>query len=563
MPSDKKIMEAKKMLSKFGLQGAPVVDKSKIIGMITLGDIRKALKYRYGHASIKGYMSRSIIKIKPDTPLHVIQKTMFDKNIGRLPVLKGRKLVGIVTRTDVLKSVHRDIFKRHKTSTGRKRNAFNISVKMKKLLPKQILKLLHQIGQCANSQGYRAFVVGGFVRDMLLGVRNYDIDIVVEGDAMAFGKRIADICKASPVVYKKFGTSTVVMDWPKGLHRPPGAGPKFKIDFATARKESYEAPAALPTVEFSLLKDDLKRRDFTINAMAASINKGSFGQLIDFFGGEKDLENANIKVLHDASFIDDPTRIFRAVRFEQRFGFRIDKYTQDLIKHAIREGMFSKTQHHRIRDELVLMLQEKDPLKAIMRMKDLHELRFVHKEIRIQKNARKLFTGIKNSFKWYDNSTFKKRHVDLWLVYLMALLEKLNFKDTKAVCGKFAFRRSDRIRLLSCKKSYRKVIKLISSTKRTPPSRLYSALEKLSFEEILFIRAKVKGKLPLSRITDFFVRYNGIKTKIGGEDLKKLGMKPSPLYTKILTEVLHKKVDGELKTKKDELEYVKKIMAKL
>ena len=562
IPSDKKIMESKKMLSRFGLKGAPVMDKSKLIGIITLGDIRKALKYRYGHASVKGYMSRAVIKIKPDTPLHVIQKIMFEKNVGRLPVLKGRKLVGIVTRTDVLRSIHRDIFKKHKPMR-KKRSAFNISTKMKKVLPKQILKLLHEIGQCANSQGYRAFVVGGFVRDILLGVGNFDIDIVVEGDAMAFGKRIADMYKASPVVYKKFGTSTVLMDWPKGLSRPLWAKTKFKIDFATARKESYEKPAALPTVEFSLLKDDLKRRDFTINAMAASINKGSFGQLIDFFGGEKDLENASIRVLHDASFIDDPTRIFRAVRFEQRFGFRIDKYTQDLIKNAIRERMFNKTQNHRIRDELILMLQEKDPFRAIIRMKDLHELRFVHKKIKVQKQSKRLFAEIKDSFKWYDNSAFKKRHIDLWLLYLMALLEKLDFKDTQAVCDKFTFRRSDRIRLLSCKKTCKKVIKLISSSGKLRPSKLYSALEELSFEEILFIRAKVKSRTPLSKITDFFVRYNGVKTKIGGEDLKKLGMKPGPIYTKILTEVLHKKVDGELKTKKDELEYAKKLMSKI
>lgn len=553
--ADKKIKDARKMLEKLRLKGAPVMEKKKLIGIITLNDIRKALKHRYGHASVKGYMSRSVITIKPDTPLHMIQKTMFDRNIGRLPVIKNKKLSGIVTRTDVLKSVHRDIFKKSKPFE-KKRVRLNISTKLERLLPKEILKMLHVIGKCANREGYRAFVVGGFVRDILLSVKNFDLDIVVEGDAISFGRKVADLYKGSLVVYRKFGTSTVVMNWPKGVRKPNGAGPKFKIDFATARKESYERPAALPTVKFSSLKDDLQRRDFTINAMAASINKGSFGQLIDFFGGERDLENGVIRVLHEASFIDDPTRIFRAVRFEQRFGFRIDKYTRDLIRNAIREGMFSKTQHHRIRDELILMLQEEEPIKAILRMKELHELRFIHKEMLVRKSTETLFSGIKRAFRWYNKSAFAKRHIDLWLIYFMALLENLSFAETKAICEKFALRRSDSIRLLSCKKNQKKALNALS-LKSLLPSRVYSVLEPLSFEEILFIRAKAKSKLALSKITDFFAKYNRVRIKIGGEDLKKIGVKPGPLYTRLLKRVLYKKIDGEVRTKKEELDYVK------
>ena len=368
---------------------------------------------------------------------------------------------------------------------------------------------------------------------------------------------MADFYKGSLVAYRKFGTSTVVMKWPKGLRKPSGAGPRFKIDFATARKEAYEKPAALPTVEFSSLKDDLQRRDFTINAMAASLNRGSFGQLVDFFGGEKDLENHVIRVLHDASFIDDPTRIFRAVRFEQRFGFRIDKYTENLIKHAIREGMFSKTQHQRIRDEVILMLQEEEPMKAISRMKELHELRFIHKNISIRKSTRVLFENIKKSFLWYDKSPFKRRHVDLWVVYLMALLDNLSLDEVVHVCDKFVFRRGERIRLISSKRRAEKALKRISR-KKLPASEVYSALNPLSFEEILFIKAKSKKKIVSSRIKDYFTKYNKVKIKIGGEDLKKLGVRPGPEYTKLLLKVLYKKIDGKIRTKKEELEFVKK-----
>ena len=559
IPADKNIKDANKLLEKYQLEGAPVMEKRKLVGVITKTDINKALKHNYAHASVKGYMSRPLITIKPNTPLHTIQKIMFEKGVGRLPVLKNRRLAGIVTRTDVLKSVHRDIF-RKQSSVKKRRVQFNIAGKLKRTLPKQILNILTTIGQCANREGLRAFVVGGFVRDILLGVKNFDIDIVVEGDAISFARKTADLFKGSFVAYPKFGTSTVITDWPKGVHRPSVAGAKFKIDFATARKESYEKPAALPTVEFSSLKDDLERRDFTINAMAASLNKGNFGQLIDFFGGEKDLEEKRIKVLHDASFIDDPTRIFRAVRFAERFGFHIDKFTGDLIKNAIREGMFTKTQHHRIRDELILMLKEEDPIKAIMKMKDLHELRFIYKSIKAGRSTKRLFSKIKDTFLWYDTSPFKRRHIDLWLIYLFALLERLDFAETKSVCDKFAFRRSDQIRLLSHKKKSKDALRALSR-KNIAPSKIYGILEPLSFEEILFIAARAK-KLAISRITQFLSEYNKTKIRIGGEDLKKLGVKPGPLYSKLLTKVLYKKVDGEVTSKKDEVDLVKKLIQK-
>jgi len=557
--ADRKIIEAKKTLDKLRLKGAPVMKNARLVGMITTGDIRKALKYRYTHASVKGYMSRSVITIAPEAPVHQIQSIMFENDIGRLPVLQNKKLVGIVTRTDVLKSVHREIFKKQTRLKKKPGARFNISSRMEKVLPGGIVNLLHAIGRLADTEGVRAFVVGGFVRDILLGVKNFDMDIVTEGNAISFGRKAADLLKGSFVAYPKFGTATVIMDWPKGAERPPGAGVKFKIDFATARKESYAKPAALPTVEFSSLKNDLQRRDFTINAMAANLNKTNFGQLIDFFGGEKDLENGVIKVLHDGSFIDDPTRIFRAVRFEQRFGFRIDRYTGGLIKGAMREGMFSCIQHHRIRDELILMLREDEPVKAILRMRELDELRFIHKKIKTARPSPALFAAVKDVVRRYRRNAFGKKHIDSWLIYLLALTDGLDHGEVKAVCDKFAFRRSDRVRLLSCKKNCPRALDGLSR-KGLLSSGIYDILEPLSLEEILFIKAKTKNKLTRARIADFLTGYSRIKIKIGGDDLKKLGLKPGPLYTKLLREVLHKRIDGELKTKKDELEFVKRLV---
>jgi tRNA nucleotidyltransferase (CCA-adding enzyme) len=543
--ADKTIKEAKKMLEKLRLKGAPVMEKNKIVGVITARDIAKALKYRYGHASVKGYMARNVITTGPNAPLHAIQKLMFEKNIGRLPVVKNKKLVGIITRTDVLKSVHREIFAPGRP-IGRRRSRFDLSAKMGKILPGQILAVLRAIGRLANRHGYRAFVVGGFVRDILLNVRNLDIDIVVEGDAIAFGRRLARLYKGSLVAYEKFGTATVVTD-------------KFKIDLATARKESYAKPAALPTVEFSSIKDDLERRDFTINAMAASVNKGSFGRLIDFFGGEKDLENGVIRVLHDASFIDDPTRIFRAVRFEQRLGFRLDAYTENLIKHAVHEGMFSRTQNQRIRDELMRIFREEEPMRAISRMKELHELRFIHRKITLPKEMGVVFRRIKALFGRYAAGGISEKEADLRVVYLMAFFHNLNSEEMRSVCERFVFRRSERVKLVSGKKNWKKTLKALSG-RRLRPSAIFRALKPLSLEEILFIGAMAKKKSARSGIERFLREYRKTKIRISGNDLKKLGIKPGPVYSKLLTKVLYKKLDGEIKTKKEELGFVKRLL---
>ena len=235
----------------------------------------------------------------------------------------------------------------------------NLSKKINAVLPAETMRLLDTIGKKANELGYAAFLVGGVVRDLIRGVKNLDLDVVVEGDAIRLGEGLSKELDAAIVIHKRFGTCTLVIK--KGL----------KIDFATARREIYERPAALPTVEFGPLKYDLARRDFTINAMAVSLNKKNFGKLIDLFGGKQDLARGAIKVLHRRSFIDDPTRIFRAARFESRPGFAIEAKTLRLAKEAVRKGMLARLSIYRTRKEMVLILKEEGRHKALERLKKL------------------------------------------------------------------------------------------------------------------------------------------------------------------------------------------------
>lgn len=484
---------------------------------------------------------------------------MMEKDKGRIPVIAGESLVGIVARTDVFKKVHSSLFcKRTKTSGG----AMNISGKINSMLPKRFLKMIKVIGSEADALGMNAFLVGGLVRDLLLDRKNYDLDIVVEGDAMHFGKILAGKIGGTLVVHKKFGTATLVNDWPSWLGESLYPDNKFKIDIATARKEVYKAPAALPTVQFSSLKDDLYRRDFTINAMAANINKERFGLFIDFFGGMKDLKKKAIRALHDRSFIDDPTRIFRAVRFEQRFGFEIEKHTEYLIKHAVKQKMFRRTENQRIRDELILILKEKKPEKAVLRMDELHELRFIHSDLVLARTIGKMFAELRKCIRWYGSAASGKRALDIWLMYFMMVLDTLTAAQAREVLEKFVLTRSACKRLRSYKEDANNAVSKLSSGKKVAPGEIYSILEPFSHEVTLCSMAKTGSAATRRRIRKFFTEYDGVKLLIKGHDIKKEGIDPGPRYKKILRQVLCRKLDGKLLTKKDEVRYLRELIAK-
>lgn len=555
---DTKIKDAKKFLARNRLDGAAVVsDNNRFLGVINTKNINKAIRRRFGHARVKGYMFTKIDTVRPKAPLYIVQELLSRRDVGLVPVLKSKKLVGMITRNDVLKILHQGLIvdkriARRLTPTARPIQ--NLARRMQRSMPKKIMRLLRLIGDMAQEKHSAVFVVGGFVRDIIMGMKNFDIDIVMEDDAIEFSRRFSEKVKGSLVVHKKFGTATVVMPWSlTGSER-------FKVDIATARKEKYKTPAALPDVEFSSLRDDLYRRDFTINAMAITINKNNFGQLIDFFEGRRHLQEKVISVLHKGSFIDDPTRIFRAVRFEQRFGFKIDRHTEKLIKTAIKIDMFGKTEKQRIRDELILMLKEEDPVRIILRMRQLDELRFIHPKIKVKRDLISLFKSIDEVCHWYNDSPLRKRSLDRWIIYLMALFDTLGRRSVKDLCDKFAFRRGDKRRIISYKGHGENALDGLSKKRRLQPSVVYKKLHPLSYEVILLLLAKARQNATKEAIRNFLLRYNSIRIKTKGDDLEKLGFKPGPNLGKALNKILCAKIDGKIRIKKDELSFAQRLM---
>jgi tRNA nucleotidyltransferase (CCA-adding enzyme) len=224
-------------------------------------------------------------------------------------------------------------------------------------VPIVIKKLLQDMGSLAASQGMRAYVVGGCVRDWILGKPDIsDVDVCIEGDGISFANSASSLLGAKLITHKQFGTAT--------LELPGAAG--IRVDVATCRKETYQETASYPKVIPGVLSDDLFRRDFTINAMAISMEPGRLGALIDPYNGMRDLKSKKLKILHAKSFVDDPSRMLRAVRFLIRYSFSFDSGSMSLLKKAISADVFSHLNRGRIRKELIKMLLEKDPVKCFI-----------------------------------------------------------------------------------------------------------------------------------------------------------------------------------------------------
>ncbi|HEX3015663.1 MAG TPA: CBS domain-containing protein, partial [Desulfobacteria bacterium] len=359
-PSSASMEAAGEMMRLYGHTGLPIVDAEQLVGIISRRDVDKAIKHGLGHAPVTGYMSRAVITVQPEASLGEVEDLMIEHDIGRLPVVNNSRLVGIISRSDVLRSIHgQAIPVNEQILNGRSMVQSKQMFKLLEELPLEIRDLFQVVKVLAQEQGVRVYVVGGLVRDLLQGVNNLDIDLVVEGDGPAFAACLAEKLRIAPQVYPQFATAS--------LRSAEG----LRIDVVTARTESYDAPAALPQVAPASLKQDLHRRDFTLNTMAVALAGDDFGVFYDYYGGYRDLLQRQIRVLHNLSFVDDPTRILRAVRFEQRLGFKIEPQTWQLLKGAVAAKHLNLLSRDRLKCELSLTLQEKSAARVIQRLAEL------------------------------------------------------------------------------------------------------------------------------------------------------------------------------------------------
>lgn len=419
---------------------------------------------------------------------------------------------------------------------------------MEERLSEKIYQLLISIGHVGSITGCKAFAVGGFVRDLLLGRSNLDIDIVIEGDGISFAQSFAEYYELSSKqsakvkAHQRFGTAVVIM--PDGI----------KIDFATARKETYVKPGSLPYVSNGSIDDDLYRRDFTINAMAINLSEKAFGELVDIYNGFSDLENRSIRVIHKLSFIDDPTRIFRAIRFEQRYGFIIEPHTESLARRAISMGSLKTITIQRLRNEILLILKEDEPLPALHRMENFGLLGYISPSLCISDD---LFLKVKESIEWWNSESSDYHEVaDPVLLNLMALLDQFSVSETDNISRSLLMVNRYSETLTASKDKLLIAMKNLEE-KGSLPSGVYDSLRGFSLELLLFARSKFDDASLKDRISNYLTRLRKIKPLVNGSDLHKLGYPEGPLYSQILSESFALQLDGVIKNKTEAIKLIK------
>jgi len=401
----------------------------------------------------------------------------------------------------------------------------NLARQIEQYLPRQLLELVKDISEQAAKQGQRVYLVGGVVRDLLLGYPNFDLDLVVEGDAVKLAQQVAETSQAKLLAHHRFGTAKLRYD-------------NFTLDLATTRKETYAKPGALPAVTPGTLKDDLVRRDFSINAMAISLAANDYGELVDPHQGKSDLERRLIRILHPGSFSDDATRILRAVRYEQRLDFELETQTAQLLKRDI--SMLDTISGDRIRHELELIFKEKQPEFVINRLAELGVLPRISL----------LLKGDGWIAEKFDKARRLKKPTQLPSLYFCLFIYSFSetgieqFLARLNISAKLSRAMLDTLRLKT------KLPLLDKSSLK--PSEIYYLLREY---EPLAIQANAiasDSSMVHHHLQLYLTKLRYVRTSLDGEELKRLGISAGPEMGKIL-QILHKaKLDGEVRTKADE-----------
>jgi tRNA nucleotidyltransferase (CCA-adding enzyme) len=415
--------------------------------------------------------------------------------------------------------------------------------------------LLHELGNLADEGGVSLYLVGGVVRDLLLKRETWDLDLTVEGDGVAFARLVADRYGAGLAVFERFATARLM--FPDGL----------KMDIATTRRESYAQPALLPTVQPASIEEDLSRRDFTINALAVQLNPQQFGRMLDPYGGQRDLRARTLRVLHAGSFQDDPTRIFRAIRFEQRFGFRLENATARLLVQAASTNLIQRLSGPRLQNEFLLLLAERYPVRAIARLEQLKLLRFLHRRLYYTQNVQRTATAVPKALAWWAHR-FPDSVTDRPIVYLMVLSSESSPAVVAAMIRRLALSREQAKKMNIGRHRVDRALKRLTDPGTVRHSQVFRLLADFSDEALVLLLAKQRStqsglRSLLKRQLVAYMKNKTVKTMLTGRDLQAMGLQPGPQYTTVLGKLLDARIDGVATTEADERALAHRLLKKI
>jgi tRNA nucleotidyltransferase (CCA-adding enzyme) len=528
--------EAAQMMQRSGFEGYPVVDDGKVVGLLTRRAVDRALAHQL-NLTAASLMDAGEVTVSPDDSLQYLQARMTDSGWGQIPVVdEDGHVIGIVTRTDLLKTL---------APPERRNGDKNLASLLEKALPAPQIELIRYIAAEADTQEVAVYIVGGFVRDLLLEHSSQDFDIVVEGDAIALGKALSKKFGGRVTTHKRFGTAKWFVK-ESGLEDREEF-PEF-LDLISARTEFYEHPTALPTVERGSIKLDLHRRDFTINTLALRLDGHHYGELHDYWGGLADLERGIVRVLHSLSFVDDPTRMLRADRYEQRYDFEIEDRTRELMDEA--RPMLEKLSPERVRHELDRMLDEPNWIEMLTRLDDLGLLSAIHPDLpppapdcsspKEQEIASYVPPGMlppKRALAWL-----------LWLspvkpATIKVLSDRLRFPAalTKLILAASHLRND------------------LPSLAGSKPSFWVDRLDDVPDLAIYAVSLSVDGETKAA-LRSYLADWVYVEPKTTGHDLKARGLPPGPEYQNILRQLRNAWLDGNVKSEKEEIDLLEKLV---
>ncbi|MFH0783275.1 MAG: CBS domain-containing protein [Pseudomonadota bacterium] len=554
---DATITEAKALFTRYNITSAPVRadirysrdNGHSILGIITRQILEKAAHHNLSGRPVSEYMTTDVKTLPLNATLADIQELIIENRQRLIPIVQNKALMGVITRTDLLNRLVNDpahlpkdlLHEEEHPSLARMRNLNTLLVEC---LSREVIQLLQSIGEVAKKIGCNAFAVGGFVRDLLLKKTNLDLDIVVEGDGIDFAKHLAQHLGGRYRTHERFKTAMVLM--------PSG----FKIDIATARLEYYEYPAAMPTVELSSIKLDLSRRDFTINAMAIHLNPEHFGTLIDFFNSQNDLKQKTIKVMHNLSFVEDPSRIFRAIRFEKRMEFEIAPHTKRLIVNAVNMKLFGKDNDARFLSELKSILSEENPLPAIQRLAEFDLFQFLWPDLKphykVDRRFMHVLTQTQLAISWF-RLLYLEESCQNWIVYLLAIMSRSSKGELAAFCKRFEETAKITEFLLDQKDRADQAAHRLARESHYKNSMVVALFAEIKIEGLLYIMAIARRNSVKKAVSLYVTTLKQVEPAITGNDLIKMGYHPGPQFKKILTFLKNARLDNLAADKKEEV----------
>ena len=543
LPTDT-IAEAAGRMRRYGFEGFPVLENGRIVGMLTRREIDRALHHGLDRHLVSRYMHSGEVYVSPGDSLETLRHVMTEHDWGQVPVVDAAtgKLVGIVTRTDLIKQ----------WAAPRAAQPARLDQQMATALPAPLLQWLQQAGAVAQEMGFHLYAVGGFVRDLLLDLPNEDIDLVVEGDAISLAQRVSERLGGRVRSHQRFGTAKWLV--PAPLRASGNGSLPDSLDFVTARTEFYEHPTALPTVEASNIRHDLHRRDFTINTLAVRLEPDRWAELLDFYGGQRDLEHGLIRVLHNLSFVEDPTRILRAVRFEQRFRFAIEPRTEKLIGDA--RDLLERVSGERVRHELEAIVMEAEPERALCRLAQLQILEVIQTGLEgsawLQEKAALLRSQFAEAREGAGEvlPAMELPPDALPRLHLALACYRLPADAVAGFSARYRWHKEQRNLLTQMASLKPRLTRL--GEPQVNASEISRLLVGFGEEARLLARVASDSWLVRLRLDTYQRRLRQVRPELDGNDLRRLGIRPGPVYREIFDALRAARLDGTITSRAGE-----------